>query len=149
MAAEYRRHHEPPAPLEPTPRRVSRALTEVRTVHKRAATALATLRAPLPYYPDAKPGSTESKHVDTWDGTEIIARDSYTWRDPDADAIEAALEQVVALLAPFERGPKIKDKCAGCGEQYALTARGNITAHPDKVFYTAQCSGAGKEPDRG
>jgi hypothetical protein len=148
--AERAHHAGPPAALEPTERRVSRVLTEARTVHKRAVTALATIREPLRYQPTADRRDTEY-HVEHHYGEHgrTTGSDTWSWRDPDADAIEAALEAVVALLAPFERGAKIKAKCSGCGEQYALTARGNITAHPDKVFYTAQCGGVGRKPARG
>lgn len=97
-------HSEPPVGLDETSRRVSRVLTEARTVHKRAATALTTIRAGMPYRDEAAEGHTESyvEHHYGDDGYATVS-DVWTWRDPDADAIEAALEQIVALLAPFER----------------------------------------------
>jgi hypothetical protein len=63
-------------------REVSNALTEARTVLQRARTARTVL--------------ADGQLTERGPG-------GLRWRDPDADAIAAALDQVVHLLAPWEK----------------------------------------------
>jgi hypothetical protein len=80
-----------------TPTRTSRALTEVRTVLTRAVTAHKNVQT-----------GTEVDHVDAYvdeDGT-YVPGGSVTYRDEQADEIEADLQQVIEILTKYAVGGK-------------------------------------------
>lgn len=80
---------------------VSTALTEVRTVHSRALSALDKLNSlyAVDTWYDGVPWDGEGGNEGYWDW---YAAHHITYADPDHDEIYEALQKVVELLAPWQ-----------------------------------------------
>lgn len=78
-----------------------RALVEVRTVHSRARTALATVRRSVEGWRDPNQPDWDRAGGETWE--QWNARSWITFYDEDRDDMIAALEKAVALLERWAR----------------------------------------------
>lgn len=108
MTMEQIIHHAlPPEGLDPDGRRVSRTLTEIRTVASRARTALGTVTTPIYYTDEPLPGENERRTVHTFggepNGRGLTRTDVYLWRDPATDEIVQILTDLIAACEKFER----------------------------------------------
>jgi hypothetical protein len=100
-------------------REASHALTEVRTVLKRAESALAALDQPRETARVPKPPNTVPGTADMGEPPTDPARPEAGY-DPDITDMRAALDAVVALLSPWRRTGSTTSWCEPVAEPPAL-----------------------------